>query len=79
MRFGDYRKQWLSPRKSPPQVYITALARSLYWGYLKDMTGTRGKWSDLAEEERKIWRSMARRALRQIEELDVQQQSETPI
>ena len=51
------------------QEFFAAIARSLYWGYLKDTTGTPGKWSDLAEEERKVWRSMARRAVRRIDEL----------
>lgn len=57
---------------------MLALARSLYWGYLKDTTGTPGKWSELDEEGRKIWRSMARRALRRMSELDIQQQTEMP-
>lgn len=47
----------------------TALARNLYWGYMKDTTGTPGKWSELGEEERKIWRAMAKRAIRKIAEL----------
>lgn len=46
-----------------------AIARSLYWGYLKDTTGTPGKWSELDEEGRKIWRAMAKRARRKISEL----------
>jgi hypothetical protein len=61
-----------------PQEFTTALARSLYWGYLKDTTGTPGKWSELPEEQRKIWRTMARRALRRIEELNAEQQTEMP-
>lgn len=60
------------------QEFVAALARSLYWGYMKDTTGTPGKWSNLSEEERKVWRSMAKRALRRIEELTVAQQSEIP-
>ena len=60
------------------QELILALARSLYWGYLKDTTGTPGKWSELDEEGRKIWRSMARRAVRRISELDIHQQTEMP-
>lgn len=60
------------------QELISALARSLYWGYLKDTTGTPGKWSDLSEEERKIWRGMARRAIRRLDELTTAQQTEMP-
>lgn len=60
------------------QELISALARSLYWGYLKDTTGTPGKWSDLSEEERKIWRAMAKRAIRRLEELTTAQQTEMP-
>lgn len=58
------------------QEFIAAIARSLYWGYLKDTTGTPGKWSDLSQQERQIWRKMAQRAVRKIEELSAAQQSE---
>lgn len=51
------------------QEYVAAIARSLYWGYVKDTTGVPGKWGDLPEDDRKIWRRMAKRALRKIEEL----------
>lgn len=62
----------------PEDEIIAALARSLYWGYLKDRTGTPGKWSDLSTEDRKIWQSMARRAIRRVAELSVAEQSEMP-
>lgn len=58
------------------QELISALARSLYWGYLKDTTGMPGKWSELESEERKVWRNMARRAVRKINELKVTEQVE---
>lgn len=51
------------------QEFQIAVARSLYWGYVKDTTGTPGRWSDLDAEQRKIWQNMARRALRKIAEL----------
>ncbi|WP_428670705.1 hypothetical protein [Reyranella sp.] len=51
------------------QEFVAAVARNLYWGYLKDTTGTPGKWSDLDQEDRKLWRAMARRAIRRIDEL----------
>jgi hypothetical protein len=60
------------------QEFIAAIARSLYWGYLKDTTGTPGKWSDLSQEERKTWRKMAQRAVRKIEELTPARESESP-
>lgn len=51
---------------------IAAIARSLYWGYLKDTTGTPGKWSELNEDGRKLWRAMAKRAVRKFDELHLQ-------
>jgi len=48
---------------------IIAVARSVYWGYVKDTTGTPGKWSELNEEDRKVWLSAAKRALRKVNEL----------
>ncbi len=57
------------------QEYVAAIARSLYWGYVKDTTGEPGKWSELPEEGRKIWRKMAKRALRRIEELSAQKEA----
>jgi hypothetical protein len=48
---------------------ITAVARSLHWGYVKDTTGTPGKWSELTEAERKVWMAAGRRAVRRVEEL----------
>jgi hypothetical protein len=51
------------------QNAISAIARNLYRGYLKDTTGTPGQWSDLDQEGRKLWRAMARRAIKRIEEL----------
>ncbi len=48
---------------------IVAIARSLYWGYVKDTTGTPGKWSELNEAERKLWIAAGRRAVRKIDEL----------
>lgn len=47
----------------------TAIARSLYWGYMKDTTGTPGKWSTLGTEERKIWNNAAKRALSKLAEV----------
>ncbi|WP_428673609.1 hypothetical protein [Reyranella sp.] len=54
------------------QEFVAAIARNLYWGYLKDTTGTPGKWSELDEEGRKLWRAMAKRAVRKVDELRVQ-------
>ena len=51
------------------QEMIVVIARNLYWGYLKETTGTPGKWSDLNEERRKLWLAMARRAVRKVDEL----------
>jgi len=51
------------------QEFVAAVARSLYWGYVKDTTGVPGKWSDVDQESRKIWRALARRAIRRIDEL----------
>jgi hypothetical protein len=48
---------------------VTAVARNLYWGYIKDTTGTPGKWSDLNETERKVWLAAGKRAVRKITEL----------
>jgi hypothetical protein len=59
------------------QEYFAALARNLHWGYTKDTTGVPGKWSELGEDERKVWRSLARRAARKIAELDALQQAES--
>ena len=49
--------------------FHVAIARSLYWGYKKDTTGTPGKWSELPPDERKIWIATAKRATRKIDEL----------
>ena len=54
--------------------YVEAIARSLYQGYVKDTTGVVTSWSDLSEDGRIIWRKMAKRAARRIEELEVQNQ-----
>lgn len=51
------------------QEIRAAIARNLYWGYMKDTTGTPGKWSELDEDGRKVWRAMAKRALRKVAEL----------
>lgn len=48
---------------------ITAIARNLYWGYLKDKTGIPGNWLALDEDGRKLWRAMAKRAVNRIEEV----------
>jgi len=56
---------------------IVAVARSLYWGYVKDTTGTPGKWSDLVQEEREVWISAGWRATRKIHELRSPQPHET--
>jgi len=50
------------------EIFV-AVARSLYWGYVKDKTGTPGKWSELDEAERKLWIAAGRRAVRRIDEL----------
>jgi len=49
--------------------FYTAIARSLYWGYMNDTTGTPGRWADLDKEERKLWQRMAHRAIRRAAEL----------
>lgn len=51
------------------QEFTAAIARNLYWAYMKDTTGTPGKWSELDEDGRKIWRALAKRAQRKIREL----------
>jgi hypothetical protein len=48
---------------------IVAIARTLYAGYMKDTTGVPGKWADLDEGGRDIWRNMAKRGIRRIDEL----------
>ncbi|WP_428664066.1 hypothetical protein [Reyranella sp.] len=48
---------------------ILAVARSLYWGYIKDTTGTPGKWSELNEADRKVWLNAGWRAVRRLDEL----------
>jgi hypothetical protein len=48
---------------------ITAIARTLSAGYVKDVTGVPGKWDDLSQEDRKIWTNAAKRAIRRIDEL----------
>lgn len=48
---------------------IVAVARSLYWGYIKDTTGMPGKWSELNGDDRKVWLAAAKRALRKVDEL----------
>lgn len=60
------------------QEYFAALARNLYWGYKKETTGEPGKWADLSEDERKVWRSLARRAAKKIAELDALIQTQMP-
>ncbi len=57
---------------------IIAVARSVYWGYVKDTTGTPGKWSELNEDDRKIWLAAARRALRKVNELRPPESESTP-
>jgi hypothetical protein len=52
---------------------IIAVARSLYWGYGKDTTGTPGNLSDLNAAERKIWTAAGKRAVKKIEQLSSQQ------
>lgn len=58
------------------QEMIAAIARNLYWGYFKETTGTPGKWSELNEEGRKLWRAMAKRAVRKVDELRLQEPKE---
>jgi hypothetical protein len=48
---------------------VTAIARTLYAGYVKDTTGVAGKWPDLDKDDRKTWLNMAKRAIRRIDEL----------
>ena len=55
--------------------YVDAIARSLYQGYIKDTIGVVARWSDLPKDGRVIWRNMAKRAARRIEELEVQKQT----
>lgn len=54
----------------------SAIARSIYWGYMKDTTGTPGKWSTLGPEERKIWNNAAKRALAKLAEVAAAAQPE---
>lgn len=51
-------------------AYVRALARSLYWGFSKETTGEPGRLADLDNANQKFWISMAKRAIRRIEELD---------
>ena len=55
--------------------YVEAIARSIYQGYIKDTTGEVVRWSDLPNDERIVWRNMAKRAARRIEELAVEMQA----
>ncbi len=48
---------------------IAPLARSLYWGFVKETKGTPGKWADLDGDGRKVWLAVAQRALRRVDEL----------
>ncbi len=57
-------------RKRQEKDYIRGLARSLYWGYSKELTGEGKRLAELGKDEQKIWTSMARRAIRRVEELD---------
>lgn len=50
--------------------YLRAVARTLYWGYSKETTGEPARLVDLDQAQQKFWVSMARRAVRRIEELD---------
>ncbi len=52
--------------------YVNALSRSLYWAYSKATTGEPKPWRELTPEDRKLWATMARRAIRGIENLDAQ-------
>jgi hypothetical protein len=53
--------------------FVTAVARSLFWGYVKATTGTPIKWSELDQEGRKLWRGIAKRAIRKVDELRLQE------
>ena len=55
--------------------YVEAIARSIYQGYIKDTTGEVVRWADLPNDERIVWRNMAKRAARRIEELAIQMQA----
>lgn len=59
----------MANRQDP--AYVRAVARSLFWGYSKETTGEPGRLADLDDANQKFWISMAKRAIRRIEELDV--------
>lgn len=46
-----------------------AVGRSLYWNYTKRTSTATPRWVALKEEERALWRAMARTAHRKIQEL----------
>lgn len=46
---------------------LTSVAKTLHWGYVRDTTGTPGHWGELTTEEKKLWRGMARRAVKRLD------------
>lgn len=46
-----------------------AIGRALYWNYTKRTSDTPPRWMALTDDERALWRSMARTAHRKIQEL----------
>jgi len=51
------------------KALIETVGRSLYWGHCKGIGVEPGKWLALKEEDRKLWRGLARRAYRKIQEV----------
>jgi len=60
------------------QEMIYAVARTIYWGYGKDTTGTPGNLSNLGEAEREIWMAAGKRALWRMEQLKKEQLRSQP-
>jgi hypothetical protein len=52
--------------------FFDAIGRALYWNFTKRTTETPPRWAALKEDERALWRSMARTAHRKIQELATQ-------
>ncbi len=51
-RFGQYEREWVSPRKTGTP------ARRRVWGHLAQFSGL---WKQLTEEQRAGWRKLAER------------------
>jgi hypothetical protein len=56
-------------KKLQDKAYISALARALLKGYSKETMGAPQRLRDLDKADQKIWISMAKRAVRRVEEL----------